>query len=141
MSYIALVNLFNIKKNLSLPPLFRLTWNGIGWFGIDRERLHIGSKYGSRLVLSERTTGPPQVSYVSPSPHPKCREHVALVSHLLAWCALSSGDLVEEVAFSAAKRYSPLNRESTFQICPTLIKTDSSGKATSLIQRMEVDFF
>ena len=35
----------------------------------------------------------------------------------MAWCALSSGDLVGEAAFSAAKRYSPLNREWTFHIC------------------------
>ena len=61
-----------LSRKIFLPPLFRLTWNGISGFGINRKRLHIGSKHGSRLVLSEGTTGPPQVSYVSPHLQTTC---------------------------------------------------------------------
>ena len=88
MSYIALVNLFNYQEK-SFSPHFRLTWNGIG---IDRERLHVGSKHGSRLMVSERTMGPG----ISPATlqMPDDLESVTAGSSAPAWCAPSSDDLV-----------------------------------------------
>jgi hypothetical protein len=65
------------------------------------------------------------------APTPKCLAVLRAcgVGELgLVWCGLSSGDLVGEAAFSAAKRYSPLNRECTFHICTTLIKNRPIGQ-------------
>jgi hypothetical protein len=54
MSYIALSSICSIiKKNLSLPHFSDLRGMESVGFDIDRKRLHIGSKHGSRLLLSD----------------------------------------------------------------------------------------
>jgi hypothetical protein len=58
-----------LSRKIFLPPPFSdLRGMESAGFGIDRKRLHIGFKHGSCLVLSEGTTGPPQVSHVSSDP-------------------------------------------------------------------------
>jgi len=88
--------------------------------GIDRERLRIGTKHGLGSGPAGRGVLRANKEVTSGS---------WLVSH---WPRL----LYHQVAFSAAKglRYSPLNSECSFLFGQTLIKTDSSGKSTCLIQ-------
>jgi hypothetical protein len=90
MSYIALVNLFNYQEK-SFSPHFRLTWNGTD---IDRERLRVGSKHGSRLMVSERTMGPGIVCLARDPPNvwrslrasPQARLHrPGALHHLMIW--------------------------------------------------------
>lgn len=54
-----------LSRKIFLPPFSDLGGMESARFRIDRKRLHIGSKHGSLLVLSEGTTGLPQVSCVS----------------------------------------------------------------------------
>jgi len=74
MSYIALVNLFNYQEKIFPPPPPHfptyVEWNWLVSVSIVSACI-IGSKHGSRLVLSERTTDPPQVSYISPTQMPQ----------------------------------------------------------------------